>query len=46
MRDFLQQIENALQYSLYYVALLASLAVPDTCGALDSEDGRGEPKEV
>lgn len=39
MRDFFQQIDAALRSNLYYVALLTSLAVPDICGALDSEDG-------
>ncbi len=39
MRDYLQQIETALAANLYYVALLASLTVPDICGAINSEDG-------
>lgn len=39
MREFLNQIESALQANLFYVSLLASLAVPDICGAINSEDG-------
>lgn len=39
MRNFLCQIESALEMNLYYVSLLASLAIPDICGAIDSKDG-------
>jgi hypothetical protein len=40
MRDYLEQIQLAIGYNLYYVAFMATLAVPDLCGALDSEDGQ------
>lgn len=39
MRDLLAQIGTALQANLYYLALFAALAIPDICGALESEDG-------
>lgn len=39
MEDFLQQIEKALSYNLYYVALQSTLTLPDICGALQSADG-------
>jgi len=39
MRNFLSQIEIGLEANLYYVSLFASLAVPDICGAINSEDG-------
>lgn len=39
MRIFLEQIRTSLDSNLYYVALFAALAVPDICGAIDSDDG-------
>lgn len=39
MRELLRQIEAALEANLYYLALFASLALPDICGAIDSSDG-------
>lgn len=39
MEDFLQQIEKALSYNLYYIALQSTLTLPDICGALQSTDG-------
>lgn len=39
MEDFLQQIEKALSYNLYYIALQSTLTLPDICGALQSIDG-------
>lgn len=39
MEDFLQQIEAALDYNLYYIALQSTLTLPDICGALSSRDG-------
>lgn len=39
MRELLRQIEAALDANLYYLALFASLALPDICGAIDSLDG-------
>lgn len=42
MRELLKQIEAALDANLYYLALFASLALPDICGAIDSpSDGVG-----
>ena len=43
MRDLLAQLESASQSHLYYVALFTALAVPDICGALESENGRASP---
>ena len=41
MRDLLEQIREALRNPrLYYLALFASLALPDICGAINSEDGK------
>lgn len=40
MRDFLDQIRQALAMNLYYVALIASLTVPDICGAIGSANGK------
>jgi len=39
LRDFLNQIQQALNQNLYYVALMMCLAIPDICGAIDSSDG-------
>lgn len=39
MEDFLQQIEKALDYNLYYIALQASLTLPDICAALEASNG-------
>src|SRR3990167_10578362 len=39
MKDFLEQIEAALNSNLYYVALFTALSIPDICGALESSDG-------
>ena len=40
MRNVLDQIDQAVEANLYYLALFATLAIPDICGALDSDDGR------
>lgn len=40
MRDVLDQIRTANKAGLYYVALFSALAIPDICGALESEDGK------
>lgn len=40
MRDLLFQIKKGLFSNLYYLSLFASLAIPEICGAVDSEDGR------
>ena len=39
MRDFLDQADAAAKARLYYVALLAALAIPDVCGAMEAADG-------
>ena len=39
MQDLIPQIRAASKGGLYYVALFTSLAIPDICGALESEDG-------
>jgi len=45
MRNFLSQIEISLQANLYYVSLFASLAVPDICGAINSESGKASGRK-
>ncbi len=37
--ELLRQIEHCLNQGLYYVAVLASLAIPDIAGAIDSKKG-------
>jgi len=39
MRLLLDQIEQSLNHKLYYLSLMAVLAIPDIAGALDSDDG-------
>jgi hypothetical protein len=39
MRELLRQIEIALNANLYYLAIFGALALPDICGAIDSQDG-------
>jgi hypothetical protein len=39
MRDFLDQVEAAVNAHLYYLALFACLALPDICAAMESVDG-------
>lgn len=36
----LEQIERCVSQKLYYVAVMASLAIPDIGGAIDSNDGQ------
>ena len=46
MRDFLEQIREALgNPRLYYLALFASLALPDICGAISSDNGQAHRKK-
>lgn len=45
MRDFLTQIQTALDSDLYYLALFACLSVPDICGAIGSDNGRAAPRK-
>ncbi len=40
----LEQIELCLQQRLYYVAIMASLAIPDIGGAIDSDNGKSTSK--
>lgn len=40
MEELLAQIKFALKNNLYYLALYATLALPDICSALSSEDGQ------
>ncbi|MCX7974352.1 MAG: hypothetical protein N3B16_07605 [Candidatus Aminicenantes bacterium] len=40
MRDLLFQIKKGLFANLHYLSLFAALAIPDICGAIDSEDGQ------
>lgn len=40
MRDFIDQIERAVQAHAYYLALYAVLTLPDICGAMESDDGQ------
>lgn len=39
MESILQDIEKALDYGLYYIALQSTLALPDICAALESPTG-------
>ncbi len=39
MRDFLDQVDGALDGGHYYVALVSALAIPDIFGALGHESG-------
>lgn len=40
MELILKEIEQALDAKLYYLALQASLTLPDICGALQSDNGK------
>ena len=42
MEFFLREIEKALDGGLYYLALQASLTLPDICGALESKNGKAD----
>jgi len=39
MRHLLEQIKKGLDNNLYYLSLFAALALPDICGAINSESG-------
>ena len=39
MEDILEQIEKGLDSNQYYLSLFVALAIPDICGALESDDG-------
>lgn len=40
MEELFSQAEKAADAGLWYIALMAALAIPDICGAMESEDGR------
>jgi hypothetical protein len=40
MDELIRQIRAASEAGLYYLALFGALALPDICGALESDDGR------
>lgn len=40
METILQEMNNAVAAGLFYMAILAALAVPDICAALESPSGR------
>lgn len=40
MRDLLNQIHGAVKGQAYYLALYASMTIPDICGAMESYDGQ------
>ncbi len=44
MRNILNQIEQALDANIYYLALFTTLSIPDICGALDSTNGGSKKK--
>jgi len=43
MEELFKQVESAATQGLWYPALLASLEIPDICGAMASPDGRATP---
>lgn len=45
MRDFLEQIHVALAHDLHYLALFTSLAIPDICGAIESNSGTASSRK-
>lgn len=45
MRDFLEQIKKGLNENLYFISLFSTLAIPDLCGAMGSENGEARPKK-
>jgi hypothetical protein len=40
MEELIRQIRAAAAANLYYIALIGSLALPDLCGALGSDNGK------
>ena len=40
MKDLISQIQAAVNGHSYYLALYASLTLPDICGAMESDDGQ------
>lgn len=39
MEELLRQVRKAVENDLYYLALHVTLAIPDICGALSSQNG-------
>ena len=39
LRDFLDQIRKGLENHLYLISLFSALAIPDICGAIESDNG-------
>lgn len=44
METILQEVEQALNARLYYLAIATALALPDICAALESADGETRPE--
>lgn len=42
MESILQEIEQALNARLFYLAIVVTMTVPDACAALESPDGKTE----
>ncbi|MFM2051673.1 MAG: hypothetical protein RL682_2164 [Pseudomonadota bacterium] len=40
MCAFIEQLQQAIQGHAFYLALYASLTLPDICGAMESQDGQ------
>jgi hypothetical protein len=45
MRDLFDQIPRGLEANLHYLTLFATLAIPDICGAMQSDDGIATPQK-
>ncbi len=45
MEDLIKQIKAGLDANLYYLSLFVALAIPDICGAIESENGRSSGKK-
>jgi len=39
MQVIISEIERAISYGLYYLAMMMTLSLPDICAALESDDG-------
>ena len=45
MREFLTQIKKGLDTNLYLLSLFSVLAIPDICGAMNSENGEASAEK-
>ena len=45
MENLIKEIKSALSHDLYYIALSATLSLPDICGARESSDGIATKKK-